>query len=84
MPTRSTRRQSYFRDIGDAKPDPDLLDLATTLIDKKTGSFDAGDFHDRYVDALKELIERKRKGKTLESRGRRCPRPSRAARTSST
>ena len=41
MPTRSTRRQSYFRDIGDAKPDPDLLDLAETLIEKKTGEFDA-------------------------------------------
>jgi len=56
---------SYFRDIGDADPDEELLDLATTLIDKKTGKFDASEFHDRYVDALKELIERKKKGKTL-------------------
>ncbi|MGQ2932613.1 Ku protein [Sphingopyxis sp.] len=56
---------SYFRDIADSDPDEDLLDLATTLIDKKTGKFDASDFHDRYVEALKELIERKRKGKTL-------------------
>jgi DNA end-binding protein Ku len=58
---------SYFRDIGDAKPDEDLLDLATTLIDKKTAKFHADDYHDRYVDALKELIERKRKGKTIET-----------------
>jgi DNA end-binding protein Ku len=56
---------SYFRDIGDAKPDEELLDLATTLIDKKTGKFDASDFHDRYVDALKALIERKKKGKPV-------------------
>jgi DNA end-binding protein Ku len=56
---------SYFRDIGSDKPDADLLDLATTLIEKKSGKFDAGEFHDRYVDALKELIERKKKGKTL-------------------
>ena len=56
---------SYFRDIADSDPDEDLLDLATTLIDKKTGRFDASDFHDRYVEALKELIERKKKGKTL-------------------
>jgi DNA end-binding protein Ku len=49
----------------DAEPDHDLLDLATMLIDKKTGKFDASDFHDRYVDALKDLIERKKKGKTL-------------------
>ena len=59
------KAQSYFRDIGDDKPDDDLLDLATTLIEKKTGRFDPGEFHDRYVDALKELIERKKKGKTL-------------------
>jgi DNA end-binding protein Ku len=59
------KAQSYFRDIGDDKPDEDLLDLATTLIEKKTGRFDPADFHDRYVDALKELIERKKKGKTL-------------------
>lgn len=56
---------SYFREIGDADPDEELLDLATTLIDKKTGKFDASEFHDRYVDALKDLIERKKKGKTL-------------------
>lgn len=56
---------SYFREIGDADPDEELLDLATTLIDKKTGKFDASDFHDRFVDALKDLIERKKKGKTL-------------------
>ena len=59
------KAQSYFREIGDDKPDEDLLDLATTLIEKKTGKFDPGEFHDRYVDALRELIERKKKGKTL-------------------
>jgi DNA end-binding protein Ku len=55
---------SYFRDIGDSKPDEDLLDLATSLIEKKSGKFDAGEFHDRYVDALKDLIARKRKSKS--------------------
>ena len=54
---------SYFREIDDAEPDPDLLDLASTLIDKKSGEFEASAFHNRYVDALKELIEQKRKSK---------------------
>ena len=58
---------AYFREIPDDKPEEDLLDLATTLIEKKTGPFDAGEYHDRYVDALKALIERKRKGKTIEA-----------------
>jgi DNA end-binding protein Ku len=54
---------SYFREIGEHKPDQDLLDLAETLIDKKTGEFDASDFHNRYVDALRGLIEEKQKKK---------------------
>jgi DNA end-binding protein Ku len=56
---------SYFRDIGDEAPEEDLLDMALMLIEKKTGTFDANDFHDRYVDALMDLIERKKKGATL-------------------
>lgn len=57
------KAQGFFRDIGDAKPDPDLLDLATTLIEKKTSSFDPARYHDRYVDALHRLIEKKTKAK---------------------
>ncbi len=57
------KAQSYFREIPDAKPDPELLDLAQALIDKKSAAFDPQEFHDRYVDALKGLIERKRKSK---------------------
>lgn len=57
------RATSYFRDIGDEKPDDELLDLATTLIDKRTAPFDAGEFHNRYVDALRDLIDKKMKSK---------------------
>lgn len=62
------KAQGYFRDIGDAEPDEELLDLAETLIGKKTAKFDPSKFHDRYVDALKELIEKKRRtGKRIEA-----------------
>jgi DNA end-binding protein Ku len=54
---------NYFRDIGDTKPDADLLDLATTLIEKKAGKFDATEYHNRYIDALHRLIEKKAKAK---------------------
>ncbi len=57
------KAQGYFRDIPDTEPDAELLELAETLIGKKAGSFDPADFHDRYVDALKGLIERKKKSK---------------------
>ena len=61
------KAQGYFRDIGDAKPDEELLDLAETLINKKTAPFDPSKFHDRYIEALHDLIERKRKGKTIQT-----------------
>ena len=57
------KAQGYFRDIGDAKPDIELLDLAETLIAKKSAPFDPAKFHDRYVDALKDLVARKQKAK---------------------
>ncbi|HWJ58186.1 MAG TPA: Ku protein [Sphingomicrobium sp.] len=58
---------SYFRDIGDSKPDADLLDMAEALIEKKAGDFDAGEFQNRYIDALRGLIEEKikKKGKRV-------------------
>ena len=61
------KAQNYFREISDSKPDDDLLDLAETLIEKKTAPFDASQFHDRYIDALHELIERKRQGKIVQA-----------------
>jgi DNA end-binding protein Ku len=57
------KAQGYFRDIPDSEPDPELLELAQTLIEKKAATFDPKMFHDRYVDALHDLIERKRKAK---------------------
>ena len=57
------KAQGYFREIGDHKPDEDMLDLASMLIEKKTGRFDPSEFHNRYVDALKDLIAEKQKHK---------------------
>ena len=57
------KAQSYFKAIPDTKPAPELLELATALIDKRTAPFDPSAFHDRYVDALMKLIEKKQKAK---------------------
>ena len=57
------KAQGYFRDIPDSEPDPELLGLAESLIEKKVAKFEPKEFHDRYVDALKDLIERKKKAK---------------------
>ncbi|MET0249675.1 MAG: Ku protein [Sphingobium sp.] len=57
------KAQFYFRDIENAAPDAELLDLAETLIEKKSKAFDPDAFHDRYIDALERLIEKKKKAK---------------------
>jgi DNA end-binding protein Ku len=57
------KASGFFRDIGDSKPDPDLLDMASMLIERKAGEFDPKEFHNRYVDALHRLIEEKQKKK---------------------
>jgi len=58
---------SYFRDIGDAKPDEDLLEMAQMLIEKKASDFDASEFENRYIEALRGLIDEKikKKGKRI-------------------
>ena len=57
------KSSGFFRDIGDHKPDADLLDMASMLIERKAGEFDPKEFHNRYVDALHRLIEKKQKAK---------------------
>ena len=57
------RAQTYFKDVPDSKPDKEMLELAGALIDKKSAPFDAGEFHDRYVDAIRKLIDKKAKAK---------------------
>lgn len=53
---------AFFDDIPNVKLDKEMLALATELIDRKTKPFDASAFKDSYADALRALIEEKRKG----------------------
>lgn len=50
-------------DVPKVKLDPDLVELATHIIDKKQAKFDPSSFEDRYEDALLALIAAKKKGK---------------------
>lgn len=58
-----TKAQSYFRGLPGEEADPDMLDLAVSIIDKRSAPFKPEEFHDRYVDALHRLIEKKKKAK---------------------
>jgi len=53
----------FFSQISSKKAEPDLLEVATALIEKKSAPFDAEAFKDHYQAALRELIARKMKNK---------------------
>lgn len=52
-----------FTDIEDEKVDKELLEVATSLIDRKSAPFDAGTYHDKYAEAMQDLLEAKIKNK---------------------
>ncbi|MGI3903334.1 MAG: Ku protein [Janthinobacterium lividum] len=51
-----------FKDISDAKADPAMIAIAERIIEQQEGPFDPSQFVDRYEEALKALIEEKKKG----------------------
>jgi len=55
-----------FSDIEDDKADKELLDVATSLIERKTSKFDPEAFKDHYTDALRDLIASKTKSKSTK------------------
>ena len=52
------------------KPDPKMLQIAEKIIEQQSGEFDPSEFRDRYEDALRALIEQKRKGKAVKPSAR--------------
>jgi DNA end-binding protein Ku len=61
---RSTNevRQPEFGDADD-HADPDMVAVAKTIIERHAGAFDPDEFHDRYQDALRQLVESKAEGR---------------------
>ena len=54
--------EEYFTDIEEEEPEKEMLELAERLIEQKSAKFDPSEFHDRYQDALLELVKAKVKG----------------------
>jgi DNA end-binding protein Ku len=55
----------YFSEIGTAKADAELKSLAVELIERKTKPFNPSAFSDHYTDAVRELVAKKRRGKSV-------------------
>jgi DNA end-binding protein Ku len=48
--------------------DADMVAIAETIIERRSGSFDPASFRDRYQDALRELVAEKTKGEVVAPR----------------
>jgi DNA end-binding protein Ku len=54
--------KNFFDEIKPAAGDRGLVEIATKIIDQKSGKFDPSEFEDRYESALRAMIERRSRG----------------------
>src|SRR5438309_5327174 len=59
-PYEVRKEDEYFDDISDEKIPKDMLELASHIVETKSGHFKPEQFEDQYEDALKELLKKKR------------------------
>lgn len=59
------RPADFFDAVPSSKADPEMIDLAMQLIEKKSGPFRPEKFEDHYATALKALIQDKLKGRKI-------------------
>jgi DNA end-binding protein Ku len=57
---------SALSELPHAKPDRQMIEIARKIIEQKEGPFDPSEFTDRYEDALRALIEEKRRGHKIK------------------
>jgi DNA end-binding protein Ku len=57
---------AYFEDIPELKLPKEMLDLATHIVNTKSGHFDPAQFEDRYENALVDLLKEKEAGEKIE------------------
>lgn len=65
---RTHEEVRHIDDIGPVdlpKSDPQMLDIAEKIVDQQRGDFDPSKFVDRYEQALREVIDRKRQGQPV-------------------
>lgn len=55
--------------------DPEMIEIAELIIQRRLGHFDPAAFRDRYQDALRELIEAKTSGRKVPAKAAPEPKP---------
>ena len=66
-PYEVRKEDEYFDDIEDEKIPKDMMELASHIVETKSGHFKPEEFEDHYEDALKELLKKKQSGEKIEA-----------------
>jgi DNA end-binding protein Ku len=61
-------RPAEFEAPAKGEIDADMVAIAESIIERRSGEFDPADFRDRYQDALRELVAEKTKGQVVTPR----------------
>ena len=72
-PYEIRKEDQYFDEIENEKIPKDMLELASHIVDTKSGHFKPEKFEDDYENALKELLKKKRAGEKIEAPKEREP-----------
>jgi DNA end-binding protein Ku len=59
--------EAFFGEIPEGDIDPEMVDIASQIVERKSAAFDPHAFRDRYATALRELVEDKAKGQPIEA-----------------
>ena len=59
--------KELFDDLGAIKIDPEMVQLATQLVQRQAGKYDSADLEDKYETRLRALIDAKLKGEGIEA-----------------
>src|SRR2546428_13315772 len=65
-PYEVRKEDEYFDEIEDEKIPKDMMELASHIVETKSGHFNPEKFEDQYEDALKELLKKKQSGEKIE------------------
>jgi DNA end-binding protein Ku len=72
-PYEVRKAEDYFDDIADEKVPKDMIELATHIIETKSGHFEPEKFEDRYEQAVVDLIRKKQAGEKIAPARQREP-----------
>jgi DNA end-binding protein Ku len=72
-PYEVRKEDEYFHDIADETIPKDMLELASHIVETKSGHFKPEKFEDHYENALKDLLRKKQSGQKIEVQSERAP-----------